>query len=288
MKTEKTVDIRDIQKVELEILKSFKDICEEFNLTYYLSGGTFIGAVRHQGFIPWDDDVDVAMPRKDYNEFLKVAQEKLPNKYQLIHYTKGEGVIHHMIKIENSTYQLMDCTASSPRTVNVWIDIFPLDGLPNNYLLKQIHCFKLLALRALFKYSLFDTIVDCRIEDRPWYEKILFLIGTKIKFDKILDPYRRMKAIDKCLSRYDFYESKYIMNFMGSYKFKSIMDREKIYAEGAKYSFEGIDFNAPKNYDLYLTQIYGDYMKLPPESQRNKHQTVILSIDREENLDGEK
>ena len=231
MKTEKTVDIRDIQKVELEILKSFKDICEEFNLTYYLSGGTFIGAVRHQGFIPWDDDVDVAMPRKDYNEFLKVAQEKLPNKYQLIHYTKGEGVIHHMIKIENSTYQLMDCTASIPRTVNVWIDIFPLDGLPNNYLLKQIHCFKLLALRALFKYSLFDTIVDCRIEDRPWYEKILFLIGTKIKFDKILDPYRRMKAIDKCLSRYDFYESKYIMNFMGSYKFKSIMDREKIYAE---------------------------------------------------------
>ncbi len=275
---EKTVGIRDIQDEELKILLDFVRICEQNNLTYYISGGTFIGAVRHNGFIPWDDDIDVAMPRKDYNKFLELAQNQLESKFKLVHFNKCENVIHYFAKIENSKYQLIDHTAAINRKVNLWIDIFPLDGLPKNSIARKIHSFRLMSLRALFKFSLFETIVYQSNTDRPWYERVLIEVGKRIKFEKILNPYNRMRALDRALSRYDFYTSKYIMNFMGSYKLKSVMDRELVYGEGAYYNFEGHLFHAPKDYDRYLTQIYGDYMKLPPLEKRNQHQTTIVSL----------
>lgn len=273
----KNIGLKDIQAAALKILVEFVHICDENDLTYYISGGTFLGAVRHHGFIPWDDDVDVAMPRRDYNKFLKIASKKLDPQYSLVHYKLKKNVIHYSAKIEDNSFQLIDSTASIPRKVNLWIDIFALDGLPDDPLKCKIHKFRVLALRGLFKLSLFDQIVMQSNHDRPWYENAIIAVAKVVNFSKILDPYKRMAALDKALSKYDFYKSKYIMNFMGSYKFKSIMDRKAIYAEGALYDFEKYKFNAPKNYDRYLKQIYGDYMKLPPEDKRNWHQTTIVN-----------
>ncbi len=272
------VNLRDIQNAALEILIVFAKLCDEHGLNYYISGGTYLGAVRHKGFIPWDDDVDVAMPRRDYNEFLNIADQYLPESMQLVHYKKKKGTIHYSAKIEDNRYQLVDHTASIPRTVNLWIDIFPLDGLPENALVRKVHSFHLLYLRAMFKYSLFDKIVNQSNRNRPWYERLLIDFGKVVKLEKIMNPDRCMEKLDYALSKYDFYESKLVMNFMGSYKFKSVMDRESIYADGALYEFEGVLLNGPANYDAYLSQIYGDYMTLPPENERNWHQTTIVDV----------
>ena len=241
----KKIVLRDIQDAALEILLEFVRICEKYKLTYYISGGTYLGAVRHHGFIPWDDDVDVAMPRKDFNRLLKIAPKELKNNFRLVHYRLQKGVIHYCAKIEDDRYHLIDNTASIPREVSLWIDIFALDGLPDNKLLREIHKFRLLALRGLFKLSLFDEIVMQSNHDRPWYENAVMSVAKVIDFSKILSPYKRMAALDRALSKYDFYKSRYIMNFMGSYKFKSIMNRKKIYAEGADYDFEGHMLNGP-------------------------------------------
>ncbi len=273
----KNIELKDIQNAALGILIEFVRICDEYKLNYYISGGTYLGAVRHHGFIPWDDDVDVAMPRSDYKRFIEIAPKVMDKKYKLKHYSLQDGIIHYFAKIEDGRYQLIDNTASIPRKVNLWIDIFPLDGLPEGPVKRKLHQDHLLVLRGLFKLSLFEKIVMQSNHDRPWYENSVIAVAKKVNFSKILSPYKRMRALDKALSKYDFYKSTYIMNFMGSYKFKSVMDREKIYADGAMYDFEGYQFHAPKDYDAYLTQIYGDYMKLPPEDKRNWHQTVIVN-----------
>ena len=278
----KRIELRDIQEAALEILIETVRICDKYKLTYYISGGTYLGAVRHKGFIPWDDDVDVAMPRRDYNRFLKIAPKELRSPFRLVHYRNGKDVIHYSAKVEDDRYHLIDQTASIPREVSLWIDIFALDGLPENHVLCELHKFRLLCLRGLFKLSLFDQIVMQSNHDRPWYENAVISIAKVIDFSKFLSPYKRMAALDRALSKYDFYKSSHIMNFMGSYKFKSIMDRREIYADGAYYPFEGHFFRGPKAYDKYLKQIYGDYMKLPPEDKRNWHQTVIVNRDSKE------
>ena len=266
---DKKLSLRDIQLESLKILDDFVALCERNKMTYYISGGTYLGAVRHHGFIPWDDDVDVAMPRKDYNKFLDIAEKELPSNYKINHFTKDKNSLFYVPKIENEQFQMVSRIAKIEKKVNLWIDVFPLDGLPKNRILKKIHCIRLLILRGEMKTALFDILVDYKNTDRPWYEKEHTNLGH------FLDPYKIMQKIDKVLSKYDFYDSEYVMNFMGSYKLKSILNRPEIYAEGALYEFEGRLFNGPKDYDRYLTQIYGDYMKLPPVEKRNWHQTAI-------------
>ena len=273
---EKDLDLRDIQLEAFKILLSFVDVCKKNNLTYYISGGTYLGAVRHKGFIPWDDDIDVAMPRKDFNHFIAIAKEQLPSEYSLNRFTVNSDSLWYVLKIENPCFHLLNCTAKRKMNVNLWIDVFPLDGLPENTLLRKIHCIHLLILRGLYKLAYFDLIVDYSNKNRPLYENIIIWISQYIKLSKFINGRKVMKKIDDTLSKYDFYNSKYIMNFMGSYKFKSIMNREEIYAEGREYDFEGVKLNGPKDYDAYLKKIYGEYMQLPPVNQRNWHKTVII------------
>ena len=275
MKTRDMSVLRDYQLKALDMLDCFVRLCEENHLTYYISGGTFLGAVRHGGFIPWDDDVDVAMPRKDYTEFLRIAESQLPERYSINHFSKKSDSIYYVPKIEDNQFRFVSTVARNTKTVNLWMDVFPLDGLPQNAFVRKIHCLHLLVLRGLYKLSLFDDLVDYRNKNRPWYENAIIWTAIYIPAWRIISPQKVMRRLDGVLSKYDYYESVDIMNFMGSYKFRSIMNREKIYAEGADYSFEGRMFRAPKQYDAYLKQIYGNYNELPPESKRNWHHTEI-------------
>ncbi len=269
-------ELRNIQLEELKILKTFAELCDRHQLTYYISGGTYLGSVRHKGFIPWDDDVDVAMPRRDFLEFLRLAKTELPEEYSINDFRCRKGSMYYVPKIESEAYQLVSRIARKEKVVNLWIDVFPLDGLPENKLLKQLHKAHLLILRGLYKLAYFDELVDYQNKKRPWYENAVISLALKINLSKWISGEKVMGKLDRVLSRYDFYESKEIMNFMGSYKFRSIMNREKIYAEGALYEFEGSCFHGPKDYDTYLKQIYGNYMELPPLEKRNWHQTAVL------------
>ena len=273
---ERKIEMKEIQQEALKILLAFVELCQKNGLTYYISGGTYLGAVRHHGFIPWDDDVDVAMPRKDFNQFLEIAKTQLPKEYQINYYKTRSDSMYYVPKIENPKYKFISQIAQKEKIINLWIDVFPLDGLPEQKLNRKFHCMHLLALRGLYKIAYFDMLVNYQNTNRPWYENFIIQVTKKFPVSRLVDGHKVMEQLDKVLSKYDFYTSRDIMNFMGSYKFKSIMNREEIYAEGALYEFEGHMLYAPKEFDKYLTQIYGDYHQLPPEQERNWHKTFIL------------
>ena len=148
-------NLRKLQLIELEILKEFVKICNEEKLTYYISGGTFLGAVRNKGFIPWDDDVDVAMPREDYEIFLNIVEKKLNKNYIFQTYRNTENYYHYFSRIVDNTIKVRNNSAKQSKIEPAWIDIFPLDGMPKNKIVLMIHKFVLLSKRALLQFSCF-------------------------------------------------------------------------------------------------------------------------------------
>ena len=271
----KASKLRELQLVELDILLKVVKICNDFNLTYYISGGTLLGAVRHKGFIPWDDDIDIAMPRKDYEKFRTIASKKLPSGYLYRNFKNDTNLKICFSRVENSSVQVKDTSARILEIRNAWIDIFPLDGVPNNRLLRVLYKYKLLYLRLMVQYSQFSRIVNQNLPNRKIHERILIRIGDIFPFEKIICTRKYMNKLDTELQRYSN-SSDYYMNFLGIYKFSSVMKKEEIYQEGAEYEFEGHLFRGPKDFDKYLTQIYGNYMKLPPIEHRNKHHTEVI------------
>lgn len=276
-KKDRNEQLKILQSIEIEILKAVVEALEKLNLNYYISDGTMLGAVRHKGFIPWDDDIDISMPRKDYEVFVAKGSEYLPKTLRLVNFKKNKDCIDYMTKIVDDRYKLLHTHPKNNRLMSVWVDIFPLDGMPNTKLASKIHGLHLMYLRAKFKLSLFDDIVNITNVDRPWYEKVLIVLGKHINFQKIFNYRRCMVQLDKSLQKYDYYKSQNVISFMGAYKLKSIMPRS-VYGEGTDYDFEGLKIRGVEDYEMYLTTLYGDYMKLPPEGKRNWHGNEIVQL----------
>ena len=267
--------LRQLQLVELDILKEVVKICEENKFRYFLLGGTFLGAVRHKGFIPWDDDIDIGMPRPDYEKFMKIATQALPKELLYKNFRLGNEKTIYFARVENPSIQVEDSSALEKRVRNAWIDIFPLDGMPNNIIARRIKESYLLYRRLLLQYSQFSVIVNQDLPNRPKHEQILINIGKLIKPERFLDTKKCLKKLDKALRKCDYESSDYIVNFMGAYKFKEMFRRD-IYEETHEYKFETELLTAPKDYDLVLRQMYGDYMKPPVEKDRNKHHSRVI------------
>ena len=164
-------EIKIIQNKILEILKIFIETCEENNLTYYALGGTLLGAVRHGGFIPWDDDIDIGMPREDYEKFKKIASEKFNDRYLFLSedtpgYKKAFSVIR-----DTSTKIVMNYS-NIEQEESLWIDIFPIDGLPEKGVKRKLHEKQYLFRRMMVQLSQFNSIVNQNKTNRPWYEKV--------------------------------------------------------------------------------------------------------------------
>ena len=265
----KVKSLRELQLVELEILKDFVKFCQKNKLTYYISGGTFLGAVRHKGFIPWDDDIDVAMPRTDYARFIRLYD----GKYVKSTFEDNSNLVHYALQLIDKGAIVDTINGKTEAEWSAWIDVFPLDGMPNNFLLNKIHGTRLMINRALFKLNTIDQVQNKK--GRPFSEKII------IKTAKIFNPWKkqnpqiRLRKIDKLLKKYPDTESNYYINFMGTYKLKSMLRKDVYYKDGAYYDFENLKLFGPKEFDAYLTHIHGDYMTPPKVDDRNKHGTQL-------------
>lgn len=265
--------LRELQMVELDILKEFIKICEKYHLRYYCLGGTLLGAVRHKGFIPWDDDIDVGMPRPDFIKFESIVRRELPEKFNYYTYKENMGYRYYVPKMTESRIKVIDTSANEEAIREAWIDIFPLDGMPGNYLKRKWHCLRLLVARLRLNYSMFSTNVDIK-RKRAWHERVLIKVGTLLPVEKILDTKKEFAHLDRLMQKYSYEESPYLVNFMGIHKLKEMFQKE-IYGTGAWYTFEDIRIWGPENYEFVLTQMYGDYRKFPPEEERNHHNTRI-------------
>lgn len=256
--------MRALQLCELEILDEFVRICEKYHLQYYLVGGTLLGAVRHKGFIPWDDDVDVAMPRKDYEKFARVCETELSadffyqcpdtDPYYFLTYAK-------LRKKGTSVYE--ERFKKSKFYNGVFIDIIPLDLCP----LPGPICHLLFNILAVMNYR---GQVDSGEPYLPYQELIgkigyslLRLLGKR----QIVAFRRGLIYISTILS-----DKRHLASYSGAYGYYREVFPACWFGKGSLVEFEGKKYNAPTEVELELTQIYGrDFMTLPPDDKRNGH-----------------
>lgn len=266
-------NIELLHSVCLKIIEEFVKICDEEKLTYYLSGGTLLGAVRHNGFIPWDDDADFSMPRDDYEKFLKIAPRKLSRKYKLVNFKTDEKYQYYITRIQDIETKLIETRINNDnKFTHVSIDIFPLDGTPNNRILRKIYFFRVMMHRAMMSLSYKDSIDPDR--KRSLKEKILLNIMLMLPTNIIFNGNKEKYKIDKMMRRYKINESENIGCLMGAYRTNQIVPK-KFFGKGNYYKFENLYLRGPELSDEYLKQMYGNYMKLPSQDNIKVHYQAV-------------
>ena len=249
--------LKDLQNCELDILKRFINVCDKLNLNYFLIGGSLIGAVRHKGFIPWDDDIDVCMLRSYYEIFLKEAQNYLDKKYFLQTYLTDENYSNCFAKIRNSETTFLEKSVSD-RDMNhgVYIDIFPID---NYYRYNKLKV-------KLIQYSLYyDYYKKSNNKIKVIFNELAKVIyGNKSKKELCI-------RLDKIYTKHNNKKSKYVINYSGAWGVKRERHLISDFLGYEKVKFGNIQVKIPKGYYQILKDSYGDYMKLPPKEQQVSH-----------------
>ena len=259
----KELTLREIQLASLEILKTFADICEENGFKYLLAYGTLLGAVRHKGFIPWDDDLDVIMPRPDYNRFIEYCKEHKEQlkPLELMHYSTNKEYIYPIARLSDSRY-VADYNVAKDYGLGTFIDIYPYDGCSVNFEESQKDRKKLKYFIALIYLS------GLKKPEKSLQGGVIRSVGKLCIYclGHIIGANRLCEFFDKRSQRINYDNSKYVLcTWDGNITPKSMF-------ENIMYiSFESGKFKAPMDYDLFLTQFYGNYMELPPENERVGH-----------------
>lgn len=262
-----------LHKVDMDIVKEVVRICDTHNFKYYMLGGTMLGAIRHKGFIPWDDDIDLGMPRDDYEAFLQIAEKELPEYLKVVNYRNDPNYMYYITRIQDTQTRVVEERIGNDNKYTcASIDIFPIDGTPNNPVARKIYFFRVLYHRALMSLCYKDSID--RKRKRSKKEKLLLWVMERIPVEKLTTPYKQKCKIDKLLRKQPVKGAKYIGNIMGAYRTREIVPAD-YYGEGAYYPFEDMQLRGMDKADEYLTFTYGDYMQLPPEDQRKTHFKIL-------------
>lgn len=277
-----TEHLNDTQKYILGVLRQVVRILEELDVPYYMQGGTMLGAIRHKGFIPWDDDVDLGIPREAYERMLRQVAEKLPEHLELRTYQDQTDHHYYFARIVDKRYQILRMGSLEHRLENIWVDLFPLDGMPNSWLPRQWHKARLLATRLKYHLSCFEK-VNIKRPGRPLVERIVIRVAMITRVGKWFDTRKQLDKLDRLLKKYPPERSDYYVNFMGqtSYKFNELFKKE-VYGRKTWYPFEDFSLVGPERYDEYLKSLYGDYMTPPKEADRNAHVSRLVESGEEE------
>ena len=272
--------LTDIQEIELDMFRRVVDICKRHNLRYFALGGTLLGTVRHKGFIPWDDDIDIAIPRPDYDRFIEYAKVELPSHLVPKTYLDEKGDSHPMFIciIKNTRTRIELNHAAKTEESCVWLDVFPLDAMPTNSFLRTAHKYRLLYERMKIQFSMYEENVHQHREGRPFYEKAIMKFRELTNFGADWDTYELMCHIERTLRKYDYEREDYFVNMFGAYKFREMFPKAW-FGDGVELPFEDTTIVCPCEYDKVLTQMYGEYMQLPPEGQRGQqHCMTVISL----------
>ena len=264
-----------LHKADLAIVKEVVKICEDNGLTYYMLGGTQLGAIRHKGYIPWDDDIDLGMPREDYEKFLEIAPALLSKTLKIVNYKNDPAYHYYITRILDTDSKVVETRyAHEGKTTNLSIDIFPLDGSPNNPVLRKLFFFRVMYHRALMSLHYKKGIDPDR--KRGLAERIMLFFFTLLPTDKMFDAYKQKEKIDKLLKKYSVWNSEISGNIMGAYRTREMVPTAWLGGkDGEMYAFEDVKLRGYKEYDLYLSHLYGNYMQLPPEGSRKIHFKLI-------------
>ena len=273
MKKEPKTDLKRLQENEIEILDEIVRICDQHKLEYFLVGGTCLGAIRHKGFIPWDDDIDIAMPREDYEKFIEIAIEELDDRYFIqCNQTDPEYYLGFIKIRKNNTTFILKHEFNSDSHQGFFVDIFPLDYTDNiNSLSLRINITlaKNLTETMLYKKK-YKKFKELR-------HPIISSIGLPFNIQQL------QRTVNNLMQKQNKKEHIYTGSFAGAYHYKKdsfpmdkVFPASLVEFEGKKYK----TFNEPK---WYLEHLYGDYMKLPPIEKRVSHNPSKLLFDKGKN-----
>ena len=263
-------ELRKLQLTILDIIKLFVEICDKHHLRYFMVGGTMLGAARHKGFIPWDDDVDMGMPRKDYEKFIKIVREELPEGYDFLNYKTDKEYKRYFSRIVNKNVKIYNTSNSVEIIENAWLDIFPYDGMPKNRIMQKVHFWYMTGWRLLYHMSCFEELVNLNRPGRPKYQQLIIKFIEKTKIGHNLNTKKLMKRIEKGLKKYTYDDSDTVVSFFGAYMTKEIIDKS-IIGNLQYYDFEDTKFLGAEKYDEFLTHYYGDWKKPPKDEHKDKH-----------------
>lgn len=275
-------ELREYQLAQLELLDITDEICKTNNLTYYLIGGTLLGAVRHNGFIPWDADMDIAMPREDYERFLKYWMENPSERYFYQHFSTEKNHLspHAILKIKN-TKVVMNGMVSKyrPKHEGIYMDVFPLDNPPklSKQQKKQAQKIKkikrVIELKSGYEYSSTSTL-------KKNVKKLIQIVLLPISFTYL------NRKMDNCMKKYSSPDGECLVSMASHYSYWKQLMPKKVYGVPTKVCFEGKFYSAPAKVDEYLTRIYKDYMKEPSDDNLYSILDFISKVDY--NIQGEK
>ncbi len=271
-------DLRKVQLVQLEILIDFDRICKKHNINYQLFAGTLLGAIRHNGFIPWDDDVDVCMLRSDYEKFLNVSEKELNKNLFLQNYETDKNYPLNFAKIRrNNTLYVERDFQDIDMHHGIYIDIFPFDNIKPDALSGKI---QRVILYILFKIN------SCRSKIRNNFAKKKYIKNIRMVFYYILKLFPQ-NIINKLSSRISTLYNKSDTSMVGELGFSVSKDlykrfsvKKEVFHDTIDWEFEGYKLPIPREYDYVLSNNYGEYMELPPkDKQKPCHKIIKLSYD---------
>ncbi len=275
--------LAQLQKTELGILKDFCDLCERYDIDYFGVGGTGIGAVRHGGFIPWDDDIDIGLLRRDYDKFLKVAAKEMKEKYRILNAEtdKNYPLMSTRLVLKGTEFR-EECFKDLPCETGIFLDLYCFDNISNNEIKMRVQ-----GARAWFWGKL---MVLCAVDEpvlyfSGWKKKVVLLISKGINA-----IFRLFKCTPNCfygkakkiITKYRGYRTERVAYFFDPTPYTSVISVADILPT-KKMNYDGIEVRFPNNLEKYLEKRYGDFMKLPPEDKRHNHPPYKLDFNTQDN-----
>ena len=248
------IGIEELKKMQKDILDEVVAFCEKNGIRYFLAYGTLLGAIRHKGYIPWDDDIDIHMPRPDYEKFIELYNNNANSKYRIVSHELDRRYKVPFAKIFLKG-TIVDEFFYKQSVFGVYVDIFPLDGIKSRW--QAYICGQ--CIRCMY----IKTMKFC---NRQTFARKARLLTTKL----ILLPFSThciLKSMARIATRHRYEDCEEVCSFGSRTATREVLPRE-VFDSHTTVTFEGCEYRAPQGYDRYLTQKYGDYMQLPPEEKR--------------------
>ena len=263
------VDIKEVQTMLLDLMKKVHAFLDENDLKYYLLGGSALGAVRHNGFIPWDDDIDIGLFREDYDKFLAIC-DTFDSNYEIVNFKNAKNCNFGLTRIYiPNTYVDNPTIAKTKLDKRLYFDIFPLDNVPNDK--DELRAFEKRILKKKHLLALIDV--------HDYGNSKVVMIAKKV-VSMGLCPFRNviLRSFDKLLKKYRYEETVCICSLCSQYSFKKQVMLKEVYGQPVLHRFEDVELYIPENVTQYLTTLFGeDYMIVPPVEKRRPGLTIYMT-----------